>query len=544
MRLEGRRTGIAIALGLVLFAGLVARLFGIGFGLPAMLDPDELIFELAAIHMLESGTGNPGWFGHPATTTIYVLAIITVSVFLLGWLQGAYAAPDDFAQAVFLNPELVILPGRIAMVGFAMLGLYLLYRLGRRVAGPWCGVTAAAIMAVSPLHVSWSQVVRSDIVATTFLVATMLVAWRYYYSGRRRDLVLACLCVALAIASKWPFAVAILSVWAAALLRGLQHDRWGNAIGSCLLILLLSAGMNILLSPFLLLELPTVLSNLQGERQVQHLGSTGGGFLANFAYYLGVLLRTGVGLAGGALVLAGTVFLRRNVPFLLIVGLPALVLLVIFSAHTLVWERWAIALLPACALAIGVAVARLQKLIQPFDSGLRAALAAVATLTLFAPLVWQVNINASERLHDNRRLATDWAAAHLPPNATIMVEHFAFDLLSSKLNPIFPVGTAGCLNARKTLISGFDYSEIDGIRGGNSNLDYAAVPQAKLTSCKADFAVLTEFARYHAERAAFPKQDAQYSALLSSGRVVARFPAIRGKVGGRPEVVVVDLRQR
>ena len=54
----------------ILIAAFYLRISSIRFGLPAMNDQDELIFELGALKMLRGPTLNPGWFGHPATTTM------------------------------------------------------------------------------------------------------------------------------------------------------------------------------------------------------------------------------------------------------------------------------------------------------------------------------------------------------------------------------------------------------------------------------------------------------------------------------------------
>src|SRR4051812_3116690 len=97
----------------ILLVALYLRLHGIGFGLPALNDPDELMFELGAIRMLRSGTLNPGWFGHPATTTMYILALIDVGVFAFAWLTGWVAGPTGFADAIWVNPGLIVVPGRV-----------------------------------------------------------------------------------------------------------------------------------------------------------------------------------------------------------------------------------------------------------------------------------------------------------------------------------------------------------------------------------------------------------------------------------------------
>ncbi|RYE51272.1 MAG: hypothetical protein EOP18_12365, partial [Rhizobiaceae bacterium] len=71
----------AAAIGTILAIALAFRLYSVAFGLPALNDPDELTFELGAIKMLSGPTLNPGWFGHPATTTMYVLAVLTIAIF-------------------------------------------------------------------------------------------------------------------------------------------------------------------------------------------------------------------------------------------------------------------------------------------------------------------------------------------------------------------------------------------------------------------------------------------------------------------------------
>src|SRR6185369_14130759 len=83
---------VVVALLVILACALALRLYGIGFGLPALLDPDEPLFIISALKLLGQHTLNPGWFGHPGTTTIYSLAIIYASI------GGAALASRQFAD--------------------------------------------------------------------------------------------------------------------------------------------------------------------------------------------------------------------------------------------------------------------------------------------------------------------------------------------------------------------------------------------------------------------------------------------------------------
>lgn len=524
----------------ILALALALRLRGIGFGLPALLDPDELMFELGAYKMIVGGRLNPEWFGHPATTTMYVLALVDAGVFGWGWLTGAYGSPADFAEAIFHDPGLVILPGRVAMALFGVASVALLWRLGRKLAGPVAGLVAAAVLAASPVHVAWSQVVRSDIMATLFLLATMLAALSLAREGRLRSLVWAALFTALAIASKWPFAIGLVAVAGALALRlWRREDSWKTTLARGALAVGLTGVFVLVVSPYLLIDFRTVFENLQGEAQVRHIGSNGGGFWANLWFYVSGPLLKGVGPVALLLALGGLIQRETRAEFWAVAGLPGLAMLLLISAQNLVWERWAIGIIPVLALAAGACAARIFDASRNLHRGVMIPAAAAFGIALLGPLLWTGHRGSEERVHDNRRMATDWARANLPAGSSVLVEHFAFDLADTDLRVLFPIGLGGCFDARALLAGRIDYRQVDSLRGGRSNLDFGAVPQAKAGTCRADYVILTEHARYAAERELYPVEYARYRDLIGSAEVIARFPAVPGHVGGRPEVVIL-----
>jgi len=540
--------GRSWALVAILIVAAALRLYGIDFGLPALLDPDELIFIGGAHQLLASGNFNPGWFGHPATTTIYVVGLIAASVLGSGMVTGEFAGPEAFARAMFLDPGIVVLPTRIVMAGFGVACVALTARLARRLGGGRTSVlVAGAMMAVNPVHIAWSQVIRSDIMALAFLLLAALASLTVLERGGRRAHVLACLFTALAITSKWPFAVAFLSLAGALALRMQRGGGINPKTAPRLAMQWAASGVLVVafvlaISPYLLLDYPTLLSNLQGEAKVAHLGQTQDGLWGNLVFYLSQPLWRGLGPVGAVLALAGLVLTRRNAAFWTVVGLPAAVILVIILSQAIAWDRWVLPLFPMLCITAGFAAERLFAALRSHPPIIRAAATLVFAAVLTGPPLAATYSAARERIVDDRRLATDWALAHLPAGASLMVEHFAFDLVDSPFPIVFPIGTAGCLDARKVLRGQINYKEVDSLRGGQSNLDYAAVPAAKQSSCRTDFAILTEHARYAAERERFPVGAERYRALIARGRVIARFHPARGEIGGRPEVIVLDLR--
>lgn len=534
----------ALALLAILAVGLVLRLHGIGFGLPALNDPDELIFELGALKMLRGATFNPGWFGHPATTTMYVLAVTNALVLATGWIAGWFPSAGAFADAVYADPSWMILPGRTAMALFGTACVFLTWRLGGELFGRRAGLVAAAILALSPVHITWSQVIRSDIMATFFLLLCLLAALRIARDGRWRDHVLAALWLGLAIATKWPFALGALAIVGAAVLRiGERREDARQALLRAAGALALALAFLLLASPYLLLDYPALLRNLQGEAQQHHLGATGGGPLGNAVWYLSGPLLAGLGVPGMLLAAVGAMTASRRGEMLAVLASVAVAFFLVICAQRLVWERWALPLLPLLAILAGAGAVRLWQEARRLPRGAAGVLAGLTALAVLAPLAAQTQRNAKARLNDTRQQAARWTEAHVTPGSTILVEHFAFDILAQPVGIMFPMGEAGCLDARALLGGKITYASVEMARNGRSNVDYGTMPTNRRASCRVDYAVLTHYDRYRHERATFPAEYANYQELLSRGRIVATFSPEPGRIGG-PIVRIVRLDRR
>src|SRR5665213_606470 len=90
-----------ILLLLILLLALLLRLIGFTFGLPSLYDPDEPFFLITGFKLLRDHSLNPGWFGHPGTTTIYALALIELAIVTTGNLTGRFPDIHAFGHAVY-----------------------------------------------------------------------------------------------------------------------------------------------------------------------------------------------------------------------------------------------------------------------------------------------------------------------------------------------------------------------------------------------------------------------------------------------------------
>jgi 4-amino-4-deoxy-L-arabinose transferase-like glycosyltransferase len=534
------RLKLGLALAVLLIAALALRLYSIRFGLPALNDPDELTFELGALKMLRGGSLNPGWFGHPATTTMYLLAVLTIAVYGVGHLLGRFPTIEAFGEAIYADPSWVMLPGRVAMAVFAVATIYLTWRLARELLGPRVAFAAAAMLAINPVHITWSQIIRSDMMACFFMLLCMLAALRIAREDRWRDHVWAALWLGAAMATKWPYAISALAIVGVALLRITGHPEHRRrslvrlALGGAMAI-----GFLLLISPYLVLDHATALRHVLGEAQVHHLGATGGSPWDNAVWYVGGPILTGLGIAGLALAAWGVVLLGHTREARAVM-LPVMAgFFVLFCIQNLVWERWVLPLMPLLAIAAAAGLAALCALaarrLPPHLATGAAALAIAATLL---PPALRAQGDARARLNDTRQMASQWARANVPPGSSVLVEHFAFDLEDAPWDFLFPLGDAGCINARALLHGKVQFQTVDANRGSRSNIDYGTIAPAMRRTCRTDYALITQYDRYAAERARFPAEYAAYRDLLAKGRLVATFAPSPGEAGG-PIVRVV-----
>lgn len=536
----GRQNWILLA---ILGVALWLRLVSIGFGLPALNDPDELMFEMGALRMLRGLTLNPGWFGHPATTTIYVLALTNTAMFAVAWLFGWAASARQFGELIYADPSWMILPGRIVMALFALATIYLTWRLARRFFGPATGLVAAALLAASPVHVTYSQIIRSDMMACLFMLLCLRSSIAIAERGNRRAYLTAALWLGLAVATKWPFALSGLAIGAATLVavrtgvldRRRAAVRLAAAGGAAI-------GFLFLASPYLLIDYATVLKNLHGEGQAHHLGATGGGFWQNLWWYARGPVLAGFGPGGIALFLVGALRLRRRrLAAAILVPVGTAFVLLLCTQH-LVWERWALPLMPIGAIVAAAGLTGIAARLRRGGWIRTAPWAAAAMLGItLAPLGARVRSDGAMRMNNTRQMASAWARAHVPPGSTVLVEHFAFDIIAEPWRFLFPMGDAGCVDALAYLHGRISYATIERARAGRSNVDYGTVAPARRATCRADFVISTQFDRYAHERTRFPGEYAAYRSLAATGRVAAVFAPRPGQAGG-PVVTILDLR--
>lgn len=537
-------SGIAIAL--ILIAAVVLRLQGIGFGLPALLDPDEPIFMIIALKLLVNQTLNPGWFGHPGSTTIYTLALVEIWVFVTGYLSGRFANATAFATAAYHDPSILFLPGRYLMVFFGTVCIALTCLITRRLFDLRTGLVAAALLAANPLHIKWSQVIRTDVHASVFMLLCVLASIAIARRGRLRDYIWAGAMIGLASATKWPSAMIAAAPLGACICRLIANPEGRTRDLRYLAVTILAAPVALVIaSPYLAIDAATVLRHAAGEEQRHHLGATGGSLLWNLGWYVGDPLRGSIGLLGlvattVGLALTGT---RSRIALATIV-VPALTFLLLICSQRIIWARWIVPILPMLSIFAAVAViagadwlARRIKRVPP------PVWAVAISVVLLVPMLVTGRSEAVARGSETRHRAALWAKAHIPAGSRVVIEHLGFDMVDQPWTFLTPAGNVGCVDAGSYLKKRIGYDAIDGWRSGKYIVDIGTIDPATLDSCRADFAILSDYDRYRAEAPFYPEELAMYRRFLTDGRVLATFAPAPGISTG-PVVRIIGFDRR
>lgn len=511
-----------------------ARAYGLRFGLPALYDPDEPIFELLALKLVKSHSLNPGWFGHPGSTTIYALALINIGVVLTGLWTGRFANIHAFGDAVYHDPSIIFVPGRWFILLCGMIVILLTYVIARQFFDRRTGLLATALVALDPLHIHYSQVIRTDLHASVFMLLAIIACRYVVQRGTLLGYVCAGICVGLACTTKWPAAAALVSLLAAVVVRGLNgHDsiaRLGWRVGLTLIVVLAAMFIS---SPYLFLDWHTTLADIGGEAQVRHLSTTGGGFWWNALWYIRDPLNNAFGIVGLLLIVPGAfIVARRNFDASLLLIPLTIMFYVALCTQNLIQARWLVPLLPILSVFVAVAVWSIVDRFSRSPRELAVGIAVVLIAATLIPPAMTARAETIERLHDTRRAATDWARVNVPVNASVTVEYFAFDIVSEPWRIRVPVGAPGCFDVAQFVSAQTPYSKIGKWRDHRNLVDLGTVNGNALESCRSDYVIIDDYDRYLAERSYYPREIAQYNELLRGMRQVAIFAPQAGVSGG------------
>ena len=431
----------ALVVALVLAA--VLRFTGLGFGLRHQPHWDERVFVTSVARMLAAGDLDHRFYEYPGLVP-YLLAPV-LALLPAGRREG----PDAYLLA------------RGLIAAFGVLSVALAGKLGRRLAGPWAGATAALLVAVSPVEVITAHTVRPDVVLESFVLLAMLAFARVgpsLLSDARAG-------TAVGAATAVKFSGALLApayVVARLFAPGPKLLRLPVAG-------LMAALVFFVATPYALLHYRQFFGGI-GVQWGAHYGEAGAALsFGEVATYYGRTIVRGLGPVGTALLGLGLVGAVRRPrvwgPLLAQVA----VTLVVFSSADRRYERFLVPILGLLAVLAGEGVRRV--------SG-RGRMWAGATLA--AATIWPLAVSAAyvrNVTHPGTRdLALDWIEARLPEGARVLNGVEDLGLAPGRFEVLAPTGS---VELDRILASSADLTVRAGVPVGLEGFDrvYLAEPR-------------------------------------------------------------------
>lgn len=414
------------AFAAVLLCAALLRAWGTVFGLPFGYHPDEEHVLEPARRLFAEGTLDPGWYRYPSLLIWVQAPIQELSRRLVG-TDGMTSGVSDW---IWTGRWL----GRLVVTCLGVAAVWLVGSGARRALGERVALFAAAMLALSPLHLRHSQFVTTDVPASLAAAAVLLWCLRAATStdesaGKvRRNLCVAAALSGVAAATKYNAGLVVaapLLTWVA-----WRPREAGRALLACGLA---SAAAFVAFFPFVFTDFAAVLADIGFEArhyaQGGHVGFDTGFGPAVLGRALVVDALGGIGALGAAV---GTVVLvrARNRPLAAaLLGFPILYFAFLSSMRVHI-DRNLMPLLPYLCCVSGVGFDRLADALQRQGRvGGRARAGAAVAAAVVLPLAMVGALANLELVRtDTRTEAQAWMDANVSPDARICREYFTPEL--------------------------------------------------------------------------------------------------------------------
>lgn len=406
--------------------GAVLRLWGIHYGLPYTLAPDEPTYLTITLQILRTGDLNPHWWYYPSAM-FYLHALAQLIFFVLGRASGMFTTLADLPLPEIITtgvgkvalPETLLIARGVTGV-FSTLAILVVYAIGRRLhTNTWVAMLAALLYALSPTVNDTSHRVGPDVFAMFFLLVSVFFAVRLVDDPRWQNYVGAGLGAGLAFGSKYNAGVVLIACLVAHFLRWrwTQWQKLGWAFGAFALGFFLS-------TPFALFDFANFWAGLQWQvfsYAVEGHSGQEGDSLRWYLTYLWEVERD-ITLLGAF----GIVWMTRTFSskYLTVLSFPIAYFALVSQMLTRN-ERTIMLIVPFLALGAATLCVELYQRWGTASKWRRVLALGVLGVVVLPSL--RTSLAASERLLtvDSRETARVWIEQNLPRGSRIAIEPYS-----------------------------------------------------------------------------------------------------------------------
>ncbi len=318
-----------------------------------------------------------------------------------------------------LDSILPILPARLTSTIFALATIFLLFKIGEKYFDRMTGLTAAAIITFSLLHITYSGYAKLDVTMTFFVALTLYFSLAALKSGTTRDYILAGAAAGLTVTTKYNGALVLLPIITAYIFH-LHAEKRLSSLSSwfdkrVLLSIIAFTAMFFIGSPTWLIDPIRTWYSLRymlGYNTTGYIGPFGSSYLKLLALFwssektFALLFALGVAYAVKQRKKQDLLLLSFIVPSVLFIGNFQKI-----SLHYLLF------IFPALALLTGRLVANTVSRLNNVHVSL-ALIVIVSAWPVYSSIVYA----RQQTREDNRRAAYRWIQNNVPQGSTFIMD--------------------------------------------------------------------------------------------------------------------------
>jgi hypothetical protein len=419
-----------VAVAAITTVAFCLRVVGIGYGLPAVYNPDEIAILARALSFAK-GTLNPHNFLYP-TLYFYVLFGWVGLYLAFVWVSGQVGSIAELQGLYFSDPAGLYIAGRALSVIVGTATVVALHRLALRLFDSRVALAAAVFLAVAPLHVRDSHYIKHDVPATFVVVLAYLAMTRVWpTTGVRtpspRDVLIAGGACGIAFATHY-YCVFLAAPLLWVILRAYAPLGWRAVAVQAMRAAAVCAVVFFALSPFLLVEPATAWRDITANRQIVVDRAVTGGAFAPALRYVNILVMDATGAPVAIVGIAGALWMLVASPGRAVLLLAFAVPFFAFISNTVPASRYLNAILPMITIFAAWTLSRVADRFRahPWIVWVVVALCAVPAL------LQSVRSDLFFRKDDTRTVARRFIEERIPPHATILIQPYSVPLTPSR----------------------------------------------------------------------------------------------------------------
>ncbi|MDO8429568.1 MAG: glycosyltransferase family 39 protein [Candidatus Daviesbacteria bacterium] len=393
------------ALLIILIIGAFLRFYKLDFGQGFFTHPDEYHIVISASQLSFPTQMHPNFFSYG-----------TVSIYLIYFTKEILSLLNSIFNFEFLTFNFFLI-GRFYSALFSTASIFLVFKITSYFGSSKLSLLAALLTATTPGAVQQAHFATPESTLIFCLLLCLFFLLKYYTKPTALSLIFSGISFGLALGVKASSLVFILAVLVCAILT---HKNQILKLFQFFLIFLISAFLTLLIvAPFIFLDFPAFLSNLQYEGSLargvipvfytrQFIQTSGILFQLTdiLPYALGPVLLT-FGVLGFLLLLKES-FKRSGLGLLILLS----GFLSLFLFNSLLFAKWTRFISPTFPF---FAIFSSCFLVKYFPKKL-------LLIPIFLHLLWTVAFFSIYIQPDVRVQAQDWLLLNLPKNSVVLVE--------------------------------------------------------------------------------------------------------------------------